>query len=371
MFYISLVISFLYFFLLIYYILGWNKIPVFSPDKKPVKTPVSVIVAARNEAKNIVACIEGILNQNFPKDLFEIILVDDESEDKTLEIAQGIKDKRLKIFTRKPNDNYPKYKKGAIQFGIDNAKFDLIVCTDADCFFSNNWLKTLVKFYEQNNYKFISGPVVLQPTKTFFERFQALEFMGLNAIGAASIAQNNPSMCNGANLLYEKSVFYKVKGFQGNEKIASGDDEFLMHKIAQKHSVGFLKSAQTIVKTVPQANWKHFYNQRKRWASKSKFYQNKSITATMALVFLFNLSILVNLFFACFLSLSWFCLLGFQVFFKIIFEGFLLWKAAGFYKNRNLLLVFPFAQIIQIPYVIAVALFSNLGNYTWKNRVVK
>src|SRR5213075_2078285 len=125
--------------------------------------------------------------------------------------------------------------------------------------------------------RFISGPVKLEEGNSLFGKMQVTEFASLIGTGAASIGFGMPNMCNGANLAFEKAAFVAVNGYAGNDKIASGDDEFLMHKIHSQFpgSVCFLKNPKAIVRTNVQQSLSGFLSQRIRWASKWKFYDNR------------------------------------------------------------------------------------------------
>ena len=179
---------------------------------------------------------------------------------------------------------------------------DLIVATDADCIVPKRWLEILAACRESTGAVFIAAPVVFNRTSSnkgvgfrFLSIFQEIDFMMLQGITGASVYRNIHSMCNGANLAYEKNVFHEVKGFKGIDQIASGDDMLLMHKIALQYPgrVQYLKSREAIVQTKPMQTWKQFFNQRIRWASKATYYKDKRITAALWMVYLFNLSFLV------------------------------------------------------------------------------
>src|SRR5690606_26866381 len=122
-------------------------------------------------------------------------------------------------------------KKAAIETGIELAQGTWIACTDGDCRLSPLWLHSFSQMIYDRQPKFISGPVLYHPVQTLWQQVQALEFSALIGMGAASIGLQNPTMCNGANLAYEKDAFLLVNGFAGNEQVPSGDDEFLLHKI--------------------------------------------------------------------------------------------------------------------------------------------
>src|SRR5438552_106784 len=145
---------------------------------------------------------------------------------------------------------------------------------------------------EEKNIVFIAAPVVLQNNSSVLQIFQAMDFLVLQGITAASVYKQFHSMCNGANLAYEKKAFEEVNGFESIDHIASGDDMLLMHKIRKKFPgrLNYLKSKKVIVSTQPMKTWKEFLNQRTRWASKARFYDDKRIFFVLLLVYLFNFS---------------------------------------------------------------------------------
>lgn len=179
-------------------------------------------------------------------------------------------------------------------------------------------------------------------------------------------------MCNGANLAYEKKAFEAVNGFSGIDTIASGDDMLLMHKIATRYpdQVYYLKSKDAIVATEPMKTWKAFFNQRIRWASKAKNYDDKRITAVLLLVYLFNLSFLVLLVAGFWCYYYWLYFAGIWIA-KTIIEWPFVSYVAGFFDKKPLMKYFFFFQPLHIFYTIFSGLLGQFGRYEWKGRKVK
>lgn len=367
---ISLVLMVAYVLIVTTFIRGWHKLTFYVPGKKKGTTTVSVIVAARNEAQSISSTIEDLLNQDYDKELLEIIFIDDHSTDGTSEVISAYPE--VKLIVLNENGALNSYKKKAIQTAIGGAKGKLIITTDADCRMGRNWLRTIVDFYETHHYKMISSPVAYFEEKSFFERAQSLEFLYLIGLGASTIGNHKPSTCNGANLAYERAAFYEVGGFKGIDDLASGDDELLLHKMASRYGdqIGFLKNREAIVYTYAKPTLSEFIQQRKRWASKSTRYKNKSIIVLGVCVWLFNVSILLNLVAGIFILTCLKVALA-QIVFKILVELLFLADVTKFARRRALLWLLPLLNLMHIIYIIFIGIAGNSGKYKWKGRMVK
>jgi cellulose synthase/poly-beta-1,6-N-acetylglucosamine synthase-like glycosyltransferase len=369
---ISAFLTILYLAVVLSFIIGWRRLPGFTLpiDSKLIK--VSIIVAARNEEENISKTISDLLAQDYDKTLMEIIFIDDHSTDGTGSIITSFNDPRIKLITLNEPLTINSYKKKAIQTAIAQAEGKLIITTDADCRMGKNWLKTIVGYYQQEGFKMISSPVVFTEEKSFFERAQSLEFLYLIGMGASTIGNKSPSTCNGANLAYEREAFYEVGGFTGIDDLASGDDELLLHKIAAKYNnkIGFLKNSDAIVYTQAKPTVKEFIQQRKRWASKSTRYKNKSIIVLGVLVWLFNLSIVLNLVVGLFAR--GYLQIGLaQLLIKMLIELLFLITVTRFAKRMELLFLIPALNVMHIGYIIFIGIAGNSGKYNWKGRMVK
>ncbi|QPH41670.1 glycosyltransferase family 2 protein [Pedobacter endophyticus] len=368
----SAALTLIYVILVIGFVRGWRNLQYFIPNKKSFATNVSIIVAARDEEQNIGKTINDLLAQDYPKNLTEIIIIDDHSTDSTAEIVLSYAEKNVRLIKLNEDRALNSYKKKAIQTAIGSCQGELIITTDADCRMGPKWLSTIVSFYEEKNLKMISSPVAYFQEKSFFERLQSLEFLYLIGLGASTIGNKKPSTCNGANLAYQKSTFYEVGGFQGIDDLASGDDELLLHKIAARYpdKIGFLKNSDAIVYTHAKENLSAFIQQRKRWASKSTRYKNKGIIALGVLIWVFNLSILGNfiagLFIPHFLAVTFY-----QLIVKMLLETLFLWRVTGFAKRRALLVLIPVLNVLHILYIVYIGIAGNSGKYNWKGRMVR
>jgi poly-beta-1,6-N-acetyl-D-glucosamine synthase len=358
---------------------GWCKIPFFEHGALPVPTTsVSVLIPARNEEKNIIYLLQDLLMQDLPLTQFEIILIDDYSEDATIEVVTNFKRSNPTLNLQILKAEAPiawSNKKRSITQAIGKASGELMVCTDGDCRVGAQWLNTLVRFYEQEKCDFISAPVSFAAPQSFFEKMQVVEFSSLIVSGAAMLFYDYPTMSNGANIAYRKQIFEAVNGFEGNLHISTGDDEFLMQKIAAKENtkISFLKSKAAITRTAPLPSLRQFYHQRIRWASKWKQHHAKQVSWVALGVFTYHL-------FNLFAFILMFCTFVFPKMYQIIilahfilkfcFEFVLLTSILDFAGNRKYGLYILPLQLFYSIYVVAIGILSNFKKYHWKGRTV-
>ena len=361
--------------------------------KQRFSTRVSVLIAARDEEKAIGRCLAAIFSQHYPSELFEVIVIDDHSTDRTAEVVRSFQrpagtvpgprlgpeagtahEPRPELRLMRMNEHKPinSYKKKAIAQAIQVAKGDLIVTTDADCWMGPDWLPSIVSAYEEHGYKLISSPVAFAEEKSLFERLQSLEFMYLIGLGASAIGNAFPSTCNGANLAYTREVFFQVDGFKGIDDLASGDDELLLHKVAALYynKIGFIKSRQAIVYTHAKANLREFLDQRKRWASKSIKYRNKLVVALGLAVYFFNVFLLLN---GCLTLFNFNFALPLLGMFglKLLIETVFLYFLGNFFRRLPLLIWMPVLNVLHIFYIVYIGLAGQRRSYRWKGRQVR
>jgi cellulose synthase/poly-beta-1,6-N-acetylglucosamine synthase-like glycosyltransferase len=359
--------------LLLYYRFWWNRQHSLQvPGTFQPTTRFTVIIPARNEAANINTCLQSVLQQDYPVNLYEIIVVDDFSEDNTPALVSQHKSVKLLQLKDVVHEKINSYKKKALETGIARASGDYIVTTDADCIVPPGWLRHFAYLIEQKPAVFIAAPVAIKEENSFIKLFQSLDFMSLQGITGASVAAGFHSMCNGANLCYSRKAFYEVEGFKEVDHIASGDDLLLMHKLYRRYpaAVHYCKAAGSIVSTNPVESTGAFFRQRIRWASKAGHYQDKRITAVLVLVYLLN-CFLLALLVAGFFRAEWWMLLTGCLFVKTIAELCFLRPVASFFKKEGLLTWFPLLQPFHIVYTVIAGWLGLFSSYEWKGRTVK
>ena len=375
-FYIPLLFfGIIYLVIISIYTYGWFRLKTYKPPDITLKTQVSIIIPARNEEKNITNLLADLVKQDFSKDLFEIIVIDDNSSDQTVNIVNSFisshPEHKIQLIKISEEEPFMAYKKKAISLAIEKSKGDLIVTTDADCRLGEKWLKSIVSFYESEKPGMIVGPVSFHNEKSFFEKMQTLEFLSFIAITGGAIKIGNPIMCNGANLAYEKKAFYDVGRFGGDE-FSSGDDVFLMLKIKKyfgNKSVRFLKNYNAFVFTEAKKTLRDFFNQRTRWASKNKGYDFKILFISVT-VYMINLLLLTGLVLSIFYPFL-FKIVVFSYLVKLIIDIPILIGIGNFIK-RSRMFIFSLPLILIYPvYIILTGALGIVGNYQWKGRKVK
>jgi cellulose synthase/poly-beta-1,6-N-acetylglucosamine synthase-like glycosyltransferase len=246
------------------------------------------------------------------------------------------------------------------------------VTTDGDCLMGEQWLETMVSFYRSHDYKFITGPVMLRPAKNLLTLFQQMDVISMIGITGGTIANGYPTMCNGANLMYEKKAFLEVDGYKGNTDIPTGDDIFLMQKIEMMSpdAIGFVRNIDACVYSLPESSFRDFVAQRVRWTSKSTAFQKRSVTFMLMFAYLLNLFILIfiPISFQPF-EMAWLPLavaFGSKFLFDLIFNI----VVTGFFKRRILLLLMPVFEPLHIVYIVCIGVLGLSGKYTWKERKI-
>jgi biofilm PGA synthesis N-glycosyltransferase PgaC len=348
--------------------LAWRDIKPYQ-SRNLVKKSVSIIIAARNEEKCISRCLASLLEQKYPHEKIEIIVVDDQSDDQTAAIVRSYSNRGVKLISLMADEGSGK--KAALSKGISVALHEIIITTDADCICQPNWVQTMIDFQTEEEGIFIAAPVMFRKENNFLARFQSLDFMALQSVTAVAVTRGWFNMCNGANLLYTKESFHKVGGFEGIDRIPTGDDMLLMEKISAAYpgKVKYCLSKEAIVETEAMPDWKMFLQQRIRWASKSVHYKSIWIRLVLLIVYLMNVSFLVIFFSAFFYPMLWILLLCLLLG-KYVLELMIMRRSASFFGKRDLLQWFLIAEPVHIVYTVMAAMLGWMKRYEWKGRAI-
>lgn len=376
MFYIlSLFILLLYTLFTLFLWRGWTRTETLSKASKDEEVPnidVAVIIPVRNEEATLGPLLADLNTQRYPAELLSVYVVDDASTDATTEVVRRYQTEvtyALHLLEAPQTSDTASPKKRAIAFALSHAHESLILCTDGDCRLGPNWVNEIVSFQARTRARFISAAVRFATPNTLWEHFMTIEFASLVGAGASTLAYGRPTMCNGANITYQRSTFQEVGGYTQTPSIASGDDEFLMHRIHQLFpgSIRFLMSKEAVVETNPPASWADFRAQRKRWASKWKHYSSTMPKAIAIFVFLSNFLLIAH-------TLGWaFGVidgheLGLLWLLKCLPEILFLVHILLFLERSRSILYIPLLQTVYPLYVCFFGLAAQTPTYEWKGR---
>ncbi|MDO5987461.1 glycosyltransferase [Flavivirga amylovorans] len=339
----------------------------------PSKTTFSVIIPFRNEAENLPDLLKSIESLEYPSHLFEVIFVDDTSEDDSVDIIMKFLNNArndIKVIKNKRVSNSPK--KDAIATAIEHSKNEWIITTDADCILPKYWINSFDEFIQKTNAKCIAAPVTYTNSGRFLNQFQLLDILSLQGATIGGFGINNPFLCNGANFGYEKSLFQELNGFEGNTDIASGDDIFLLEKIAKTHpdKLHYLKCDKAIVKTQSQPSWNDLISQRIRWAAKTSAYNNWFGKFTGLIVLLMNALVIATLLLTI-LHVFNFKIWIYILMIKFSIDFLLIYKSAHFFNQKPVLRHFVFGFIMYPFFSFYIAFISLFRTYKWKGRTFK
>jgi cellulose synthase/poly-beta-1,6-N-acetylglucosamine synthase-like glycosyltransferase len=363
-------ITLIYLFLIGSLALGFDKVKDFNLTDVSEKTRFSIIIPFRNEAENLPYLLHSLKGLQYPKHLFEVILVDDESTDNSIEIVNAfIPQTELNITITKNNRETNSPKKDAITSAIHLAKNEWIVSTDADCRLPKFWLNTFDEYIQINNPSFIVAPVTYEAIDSLLKRFQLLDFLSLQGATIGGFGMQKPFLCNGANLSYKKTLFESVNGFKGNTNIASGDDIFMLEKALNQdaRSVHYLKSPKAIVITKAENTIKGLISQRVRWASKTAVTKNKFTQSIGFTILLMNASLICSLV-LCITDVFSFKIFLYLLIIKLSTDFLLLFKTARFFKQATHLSPYIICGLLYPFFCVYIVFVSAFTGYNWKGR---
>ena len=368
----SFITLFLYSVIILNYVFLWHKRKSYDINLTD-ELPVTVIVIARNEEKNIGNFILSVFNQDYVRSQIQLIVVDDNSSDNTSFVISNFMHSHPdfdieQIRLDKSKGEFSK--KTGISKAILSAKNEFIVCSDADCIHSKKWLGAMVSALNNAGAKYVTGPVIYRGAFSFMEDLLNIELSSLIGITAGAIYRNTPIMSNGANMAFCKSAFLEVDGYKGNEHILSGDDLFLLLKMNQAfpNAIDFVKSNEALVFTQMPKTIMEFIHQRVRWASKTKRVRNKFILWNGFLILATNMVFLISLILYATHQLNGlFALI--IIFPKLIIDIALSSSVLAFFKMRNKIILIPILALIYPVYLLVIGMLSIRGKFLWKERI--
>lgn len=263
---------------LFYYLFFYIRVAFFKPRVKTqqLQHPVSVIICARDEDENLARNLPGVLVQQYSSS-HEVVVVNDNSLDDSKYILQELKKtfKSLNIVELTQEAKLISGKKYPLSVGIREAKYEVILLTDADCVpASEHWIRKMQDGYDEGigivlGYGAYHKKKGLLNKLIRFETFHtALQYLSYALAGI-------PYMGVGRNLSYRKDLFLKNKGFASINHIPSGDDDLFVNKAATRHNTAVVIDPDAITRSIPKTTWKGWLRQKSRHYTTAKYYKPK------------------------------------------------------------------------------------------------
>lgn len=361
---IIIICACVYVSMLIFLIEGFARI---SPQRTPSRPTVSVVLAARNEERNLPVCLDALRSQNYPSELLQIVLVNDRSTDRTGEILQ-------QFLTTYPNAEMvqiqePRHaaspKKQALANGITRASGELIFTTDADCRPPPNWIAETVSLFDAK-VGVVIGAAPLESRKSLLGGLLSLESMANAFVAAAVTGWNLGVTCTGRNLAYRKSVFEEVHGFEAIKHSLSGDDDLFLQQVRKqtKWKIAACLDHRTAVFSPAPQSFRRFVQQRRRHVSAGKYY-SRPIQLSYLLFNLANAFLFAGLAYSMFASTD-LVLFGSLFGIKVLLDFCALALITVKLRKQAMLLYFPLWELFFIFVQIFVAPLAFVGKIKWK-----
>ena len=324
---------------------------------------VSVIVPVRNGVHNIKQCIDCLIHQEYPEDRFEIIPVNDSSDDGTENLINNIAKDNRKVRPVHILSHHRKNKGkiNAIDQGIKQAKGNVIITTDADIWMGSKWLVRMVQDFD-NDTGVMIGITLDKISKNPVHAFQALDGAGIRVIASALAEINKPITCQGSNLAFRKNAYMEVRKRVLSLGTTCGNREWLMQEIemATDWKIKTQLHPQSIAYTHSPDTWRSLINQRARWASTGKNYSKLSVRLYLTCIYFSLLVFIVSPWIFSLETSGMIWGLKFLIDFSVALAVIKL------VQQSRLLYAFPLVFFIQPVMVVITAFLGTFGLYRWK-----
>ncbi len=351
-------------FLIVFYRGSSRKLSLANFEKKKV----SVIIAARNEEKNLSGLLTGLVNQSYPQELIEIIVADDGSEDNTAGVVTEFSRKwsNIRLLPVQNRSVSVSFKKNALGQAIDASSGEIIITTDADCTVGKYWIQSFVYLFD-TDIAMVAGfsrtNIEFSPATSLVQKYEHFDFNAMFLTAAAAINSGLYFSCSGQNLAYTREAFRKVGGFSSILHIESGDDVNLMQLFRKKHfKIIFNSNSKNFIKTRPVCSWKDLLNQRSRWASNMKW---QLILNPVFFIYLISVFVTTLIPFVLIFLYPFYAIIILVL--KLIMEyNFLKKNYIKFILEKKVLSFYPLWFILQPVYILSVSMMGLFDVYKWK-----
>ena len=357
---LALILVLPYLWLLLGIYRGLKKINRFIPENHNNQF-ISVIIACRNEEKNLPRLLKDLSAQVYPSQSFEVIIVDDNSTDASYQLASSFKG----ITNLNVIRNNGSGKKTAILTGAGAAKGSLIVTTDADCMTGTKWLQTISSFCSLTSADLIISPVILENGSGFTGKFAELEFLSLQGVTAGTLMQGSGIMCNGANLAFRREAYFaNIQNL--HFEIPSGDDVFLLHSMKKDNAckIVWLEAIEAAVRTESPLSSGKFFRQRGRWISKALSI-NDSYSIALGIVTFVTILVMIASLAAALFDYRYLYIYLAVTLLKSIPDYLIISNTAGRYNKKELMSWFLPSQLFYPFYVLVSVIYGILSRQKW------
>ena len=357
-------------------LVGLKRLPrtviVEDNDKLPTAT---IVVAARDEETRIGRLLDSLEAQDYPRDKFNVIVVDDRSRDNTADLVRkrnqnGVSFQVLRIRDEEsPTGRSPK--KYALSRGIELATGEIIVTTDADCWMGKRWLRALLSPFVNPQVHGATGVSRFvrpkEDPKPWWSDYESMEHLFYSVMAAGSIGAGHVGNAHGSNLAARKEVYDRIGGYGSNDRVASGDDVFLLQDVA-KHGgkVVFIERPEGYVYSQPVNTIREWVNQRSRWSSKG-FYYPPFLMFLLVGTFAFYGAIAASLPLALSrkLKAGWSFYL---IMTKLLLETVLMDRGTRLFGEKMHIGKFLITEFLHAPAIFYAGIRGQFFSFTWKGQ---
>jgi len=348
-------------------IIEWLKTRILETNRELNGITFSIIIPFRNEERNIERCLKSILEQDYNSKLYEIICVDDHSEDNSASIVSSLaaNNPQIKLI------NNPGFgKKKALRAGIDTSTYNHIITTDADTYRGTRWLSAFSTMFRYKGIKVVAGTVLMMESKnSVLQTMQVQDYMAMMAMSIVATRKGWFFNGSGGNLGFTKDIYLEYMSTGADNEITSGDDVFLLEYAAEhfNKSILFPKNNDITVFTRPEPDFTSFLNQRKRWANKSFNYRKKAMPAIWAFLWMINIGLIVELGLALFYGGLFIKVFAVALFGKLLVDYLFLSQITKFYNLH--IKKFLISDLYHILYVTVIGIMAIFNSpFNWKGR---
>jgi len=354
----------IYILFVLFFLTGLRRLK--SNEKITTNWPaVAIVIAARNEEENLPKILQDLTQLDYPKELLQIIIVDDRSTDNTWQLIEHFAELHTNIqgvrIKKKSTEMTPK--KYALTQGISQTDGEIILSTDADCRIPQGWVKSMVKSLENGVGISVGSSTIDIQKPSSFVHYQLVDFLALVTANAGAMGWGFCWTGSGQNLAYKRKMFEDIDGFNPVRERISGDDIYLVQAIGQHHGCTFNIDPDSFIKTKPLSSITEFISQRIRWSSNSRLAAK---TDLFFLFFLFNAFLLNSTLLAGIFIPRAYSILPMIFGIKFLCDALVLYSGAAKLHLTFPSVIFIFWTILQPLYIPFIGLAGLANRFKWK-----